>query len=101
MNTPKQPAAFGIDHSHPVFSAPWQAHAFALTAKLHEQEHFSWNEWSNALADAVANSSATDQPADSAAYYRDWLEALEKLLTDKNIVSLNELIARQKELERE
>jgi hypothetical protein len=31
----------------PVFAEPWQAEAFALTVKLSEQGHFSWQGWAD------------------------------------------------------
>ena len=41
------------DEEGPVFSAPWQAQAFALAVKLSEQGHFTWKEWAAALADEL------------------------------------------------
>ena len=29
----------------PVFTAPWQAQAFAMTLALHERGVFTWPEW--------------------------------------------------------
>jgi len=100
MSASKQPPEFSTGNTQLAFSTPWEAHAFALIVKLHEQGCLNWTEWSRTLADTIANSSATDQQADSAAYYRDWLEALEKLLIAKNIVSHKELVDRQEELNR-
>ena len=31
------------DGDGPVFAEPWEAQAFALTLKLHEAGHFTWN----------------------------------------------------------
>ena len=33
------------DAQGPVFAAPWQAQAFALTLSLHERGAFTWKEW--------------------------------------------------------
>src|SRR5262245_4772168 len=41
------------DDDGPVFAEPWQAQAFALAVKLSEQGHFTWKEWSSALADEI------------------------------------------------
>ena len=38
------------DDAGPVFKAPWEAQAFAMTVKLHERGVFTWREWAAALA---------------------------------------------------
>jgi len=57
----------------PVFDAPWQARAFALTLALHDGGHLSWSDWTAALAVEIAAAPDRD-------YYDCWLTALEKLL---------------------
>lgn len=69
----------------PVFAAPWEAHAFALTVKLHEQGLFSWTEWSQQLAQVIRSN-------DDTPYYENWLKALETLLAEKGIVKSGELL---------
>jgi hypothetical protein len=39
-----------IPEDGPVFAEPWQAQAFALAVKLSENGHFTWKEWTEALA---------------------------------------------------
>ena len=41
------------DEGGPVFAEPWQAQAFALAVELSEHGHFTWREWSTALADEL------------------------------------------------
>ena len=36
-----------------VFTEPWEAQAFSLVIALHESGVFSWDEWSDALAQAI------------------------------------------------
>ena len=69
----------------PVFAAPWEAHAFALTVKLHEQGLFSWVEWSNSLGEAIATNA-------EAPYYENWLKALESLVLMKGVIEAQELL---------
>ena len=86
MNTvPDSIAQFLPDGEEPVFAAPWEAHAFALTVKLHEQGFFNWTEWSQQLAQTIQ--STHDRP-----YYENWLNALETLLAEKGIVESGELL---------
>ena len=40
-----QPAADGA----PVFREPWEAHAFAMAVRLHEQGLFTWPQWAAAV----------------------------------------------------
>ncbi len=78
-------AKFYRDGEEPVFAAPWEAHAFALTVRLHEQGLFSWTEWSEALAESI--SIDTEAP-----YYESWLRAFESLLFRKGIIEGRELL---------
>ena len=64
-----------------VFAEPWQAQAFALAVRLSEQGHFTWKEWSDALADQLKRS----DPDDGSRYYEHWLAALERLVIDKGL----------------
>jgi nitrile hydratase accessory protein len=59
----------------PVFRAPWEARAFALTVALHEQGLFTWGEWAAALGKSLAGGKP-----DGSDYYERWVEALESLL---------------------
>ena len=38
----------------PIFSAPWQAQAFAITVRLFEGGHFTWPEWVQYLSAEIA-----------------------------------------------
>jgi nitrile hydratase accessory protein len=60
-----------------VFSAPWQAQAFALALALHERGVFTWPEWAQALAGAIRRAQAAGDPDLGDTYYRHWLDALE------------------------
>ena len=37
----------------PVFSAPWEAEAFALAVSLNERGLFTWKEWAATLGDEI------------------------------------------------
>jgi nitrile hydratase accessory protein len=71
----------------PVFSAPWQAQAFAMTLALHERGLFSWSEWAQALSQAITRAQAGGDPDLGDTYYRHWLDALETLLQAKGLAS--------------
>ena len=79
------------DAGGPVFRAPWQAQAFAMTLALYERGLFSWTEWAQALALRIQAAPALPGEDASDAYYRQWLEALEQLVADKGASSPAEL----------
>ena len=79
------------DAAGPVFAAPWQAHAFALTLKLYEAGAFTWAEWAQALSRELAR----DPTDDGSRYYEHWVAALEGLTTDRNLAPADELSARR------
>jgi len=83
------------DEASPVFAEPWQAQAFSITVKLHEQGCFSWNEWADYLSSEIKSASTHGDPDLGDTYYHHWLAALEQLLTDKGVTSQNELLTRK------
>lgn len=79
------------DADGPVFKAPWEAHAFAMTLKLHEGGVFTWAEWAAALSRAIAAAQAAGDADLGDTYYRHWLDALEALVTVKQVSNADEL----------
>lgn len=79
------------DAEGPVFAEPWQAQAFALTLRLHEQGAFTWTEWAHALSEALAR----DPHDDGARYYDHWVAALEGLVTGRGLAGAAELADRK------
>jgi nitrile hydratase accessory protein len=78
----------------PVFEAPWQAQAFAMTLVLHERGLFTWPEWVSTLAAEIAGGQPGDD-ADGSAYYRHWLAAIERLVVGKGVATSGHLDARR------
>ena len=79
------------DDAGPVFGAPWEAQAFAMTVSLHGRGAFTWREWADALAAELVAASARGEPDDGSHYYEHWLAALEKLVAAKKLVPGQEL----------
>ena len=79
-----------MDGDEPVFNEPWEAQAFAMTIALHQQGLFSWSEWADALGAEIHDK----QPQ---TYYKHWLSALEKLVSQKNLTSSKALNNRKME----
>ena len=79
------------DDEGPVFNAPWEAQAFAMTVSLHAAGAFTWREWADALAAELSAAAAHGEPDDGSHYYEHWLTALEKLIRAKGVVPAQEL----------
>jgi nitrile hydratase accessory protein len=79
------------DDGGPVFKAPWEAQAFAMTLTLHTRGVFTWREWADALAAELAAATTSGKPDDGTHYYEHWLAALEKLVTRKKLIAGGEL----------
>ena len=79
------------DDDGPVFRAPWEAQAFAMTLALHERGVFGWGEWVAALAAEIKRAQAAGDPDTGETYYRHWLAALERLVAAKGIATVDTL----------
>jgi nitrile hydratase accessory protein len=78
-----------------VFAEPWQAQAFALAVRLSEEGHFTWTEWSAALAQEIKAAAERGETDDGTRYYEHWLAALERLVTAKGLATADALHARK------
>ena len=78
-----------------VFAAPWEGQAFAVAVKLHEEKHFTWEEFAAYLSAEIARPGGA---ADGSDYYRHWLRACEKLLADKGLLKADEIARRTAEI---
>lgn len=84
----------------PVFSAPWQAQAFAMTLALHERGLISWPEWTEALAESIRSTALPGDADPGDGYYRQWLDALEALVVRKGLAQHEQLHALEHAWER-
>jgi len=75
------------DEGGPVFNAPWEAKAFAMTISLHKKGIFDWNEWCETLSTEIKAAQAEGDPDLGDTYYEHWLRALEKLISSKNVTN--------------
>jgi nitrile hydratase accessory protein len=73
------------DAEGPVFKEPWEAQAFAMTLSLHERGLFTWPEWAATLGDEIKRAQAAGDPDTGETYYHHWLNALERLVAEKQV----------------
>ncbi|HSQ79776.1 MAG TPA: nitrile hydratase accessory protein [Casimicrobiaceae bacterium] len=88
---PSFPFASSGASDAPVFREPWEAHAFAIVVTLHQRGAFTWPEWADALAAAIADAQRRGDADLGDTYYRHWLRALESLVARKGLSSSAEL----------
>jgi nitrile hydratase accessory protein len=79
------------DIDGPVFNAPWEAQAFAMTVTLHERGVFTWTEWAAALSTEIKRAQADGDPDTGETYYRHWLATLENLIAEKGVTTRSDL----------
>ena len=88
-------AGMPVDGDEPVFREPWEAHAFAMAVRLYEVGVFEWAEWTAALLSEIERAQAAGNPDLGDTYYLHWLNALERLAAEKNLVEVSELTMRK------
>lgn len=88
-----------MDEEGPVFKEPWEAAAFALVLKLYQGGHFTWPEWVEYLSAEIRAARERGEADTGSTYYRYWLAALEKLVTDKDLAKAPELARGKAEIE--
>src|SRR5471032_3145824 len=79
------------DNEGPVFREPWEAEAFAMTLALHERGVFTWGEWAAALAAEIKRAQGAGDPDTGETYYSHWLAALEILVAEKGVTTVETL----------
>ena len=84
-----------------VFSAPWEARAFAIALGLSEAGLFTWDEFRGHLIAEVGASDRIrerDGTNNQGEYYEHFVRALEAVVTEKGITSREDLAAKIAEL---
>jgi nitrile hydratase accessory protein len=75
------------DETDRAFDAPWQAQAFALVVRLSATGYFSWNEWVRFFSQEVGRSPSRAGESEKDTYYRQWLDALERITVEKGLLA--------------
>lgn len=83
------------DVDGPVFAAPWQAHAFAMTVSLHARGIFTWPEWADRLGAQIKQAQNHGDADLGDTYYSHWLRTLELVVAEKGVIGPDELASRR------
>ena len=78
-----------------MFAEPWQASSFALAVRLRAQGYFTWTEWCAAMNRQIELAQRAGDPDLGDTYYHHWLAALESLVVEKGLSTVEELGARK------
>lgn len=78
----------------PGFAEPWQAQAFACALQLSRRGLFGWREWVDAFGAEIAANPARPGESAEAAYYRQCLDTLERLVCLTGRIDAREIAER-------
>lgn len=84
---------------HLWFDRDWERMAFGIAIALSKQGHYEWEDFRQQLISKIADwesEHATDDPTWD--YYQCWLQALEELLVESEVISPGELEERMIEI---
>jgi nitrile hydratase accessory protein len=75
----------------PGFGQPWHAEAFGTSLALSQAGLFSWAEWVETFSREIRTNPQRANEDSEAAYYRQWLAALEAVLTEHAMLTAEEI----------
>ena len=88
------------DQEGPVFKEPWEAQAFALAMYLLKVGYFTWPEWADSLNQEIRAAQERGDPDLGDTYYQHWLNALERICAEKELVGRKDMSQRKQEWRR-
>jgi nitrile hydratase accessory protein len=74
------------DNGELVFEEPWQGRALGMGVVALERAGASWPEFRRYLAAAIAARPPAEGESEATAYYTAWLDALEALLAERELL---------------
>lgn len=88
------PAAPPRSNGELVFAEPWESRAFGLTMALADRGALSYDTFREALVERIADWEAEHPAGECFSYYRCWLQALEQVVVDENLLTADDLVLR-------
>ena len=90
------PAALPRKNGELVFDEAWEGRVFGMATAMHNARLFEWDEFRDRLIEEIG---AADRQGIESDYYERWIDAFERLLVEKGMLSREELTARLAEFE--
>jgi nitrile hydratase accessory protein len=76
------------DHAAPQFDYEWQLRAFGLALALAEFGHYHWEDFQQNLINSIADwENAPGAGRGDWQYYDHWVDALEKVVADRHLLT--------------
>jgi len=89
------PAAPPRSNGELVFAEPWEGRAFGLAMALTERGVVSYDDFRAALIARIAAwEGGQHEPGEPYSYYRCWLQAIEQVLADEDLVGVADVAGR-------
>jgi nitrile hydratase accessory protein len=82
-----------------VFQAPWEAQIFALVVQLGDRGLFTWKEWAESLGAVIREAQAGGDPDLGDTYYRHWVKALERFMSERGLADAQSIERLLEEIE--
>ncbi|MBL1268418.1 MAG: nitrile hydratase accessory protein [Halomonas sp.] len=86
-----------LNKDGPAFDKPWQAQVFSLVVHLNQEGVFPWNVWAEVFSEEIKAAPARSDESINDAYYRQWLVAVERLVTQLGLVVASDIPQRTDE----
>lgn len=74
------------DNGELVFEEPWQGRALGMAVVALDRLGVPWADFRRHLASAIAIRPASPGESSATAYYAAWLDALERLLAEREVI---------------
>ncbi len=88
------PAAPPRSNGELVFAEPWEGRAFGLVMALVDRGALSYDVFRDALVARIADWEAAPAAGEQWSYYRCWLQALEQVLAEQELIAPHDVDAR-------
>lgn len=82
-----------------AFDEPWQLRAFALVVAAHTSGQYEWSDFQGALIASIKDWESTNAPgAGSWSYFEHWVNAVEAVLSNSDLLDSEALDARVRDV---
>lgn len=81
-----------------IFENPWESKVFAMAVILFKEGVYTWNQFNEEFVKKIGEHESKNPQTEAVSqYYHNWMEAFEKILLDKDIITQEQLDKRSDE----
>jgi len=97
-NTLQHAMALPRDNGALIFHSPWESRVFAMAVLLCEKGEYAWKTFHEQFTKCIGDAEMHHPEKEAvSAYYHHWMQALEKVLLEKEVLVEEQLHARANE----